>query len=117
MFTKQLDVDVRVKDLQNGQDKVYTGKGTVNLFNEANDILSQIEDPESLDEIFGLLNFAVEAKERAKIRAKVLMDVSGPEKAFEKQVKALMANREAIGKPITLEAATAKIKILMDMAD
>ena len=57
--------------------------------------------------------YAHDLGERAKIRQSLVTAVAGPDKAIEKAVKDLMSARAAAGRPITEEAAKAKVMAMM----
>lgn len=60
------------------------------------------------------VTYAYDLGVRAGIRQNLVTALAGPDKAIEKAIKDLMAARAAAGKPITEEAARAKVKALME---
>jgi len=53
--------------------------------------------------------YANDLGQRNKLRATIVASLEGPEKAIEKMIKDFMAARQAAGKPISEEAARAKV--------
>jgi len=58
--------------------------------------------------------YANDLGQRNKIRATIVASLEGPEKSIDKAVKDFMAARQASGKPISEEAARAKIMAMME---
>jgi len=58
--------------------------------------------------------YANDLGQRNKIRATIVASLEGPEKSIEKAVKDFMAARQAAGKPISEEAARAKVMAMME---
>jgi hypothetical protein len=61
--------------------------------------------------------YANDLGQRNKIRAVIVASLEGPEKAIEKAIKDLMAARQSAGKPISEEAARAKVMAFMADAE
>jgi hypothetical protein len=57
--------------------------------------------------------YAYDLGVRANIRQSLVTAIAGPDKAIEKMVKDMIAARAAAGKPITEEAARAKVALIM----
>lgn len=79
---------------------------------EGNDFLQITEKNPASSLILKALNQGIDQRARASVRARLVRQSEGPEKAIEKQVKALMDARSAAGKPISYEIAKAKIELL-----
>jgi len=58
--------------------------------------------------------YAYDLGVRSKIRQTIVAAMEGPEKAIEKSIKDFMAARQAAGKPISEEAARAKVLAMME---
>lgn len=65
-------------------------------------------------DMLSLVTYAYDLGVRAKIRQALVTAMAGPDKAFEKSVKDIMAMRAAAGKPITEEQARARVQKMMD---
>jgi len=65
-------------------------------------------------ELLRNVTYAYDLGVRAGIRQTLVTAAAGPDKAIEKAIKDFMAARAAAGKPVTLEQATERIKLLMD---
>lgn len=100
MITKPLTVNVTISP-----DLDVEGTGAVQLYSETNDVIAALEDDETAKEVIDLLNFALEAKERTKIRQRTLAANQGPEKAIESTIKNFMKVRESVKKPVTYDEA------------
>lgn len=53
--------------------------------------------------------YSYDLGERAKIRQQLVTAAAGPDKAIEKAIKDYMAARSAMGRPVTMEQARAKL--------
>ena len=67
------------------------------------------ENGNGVIELLKNATYAHDLGQRNKIRATIVASLEGPEKAIEKMIKDFMAARQAAGKPISEEAARAKV--------
>lgn len=72
------------------------------------------KDGNGVLELLSAATYANDLGVRAKIRQALVTAIAGPDKAIEKAVKDLMAARAAAGKPISEEAARARVKAFME---
>ena len=71
----------------------------------ADDVLGLLNDPKTLAELLGDVNYARNLGARSKVRQAIMSTEAGPDKAIEKAIKDMVKARAAVGKPITEEQA------------
>lgn len=95
-------------------DKEFSKGYTKKIYETADDVLGELQDEKALKTVIDNLNYATDLKLRAKVRADILSESAGPEKAVDKMVKDMVKMRAAVGKPITEEQARKIILALQD---
>lgn len=108
MQNKPLKVTVKIGD------KEIEGDGQVELYTTLEDLMPELESAESITEILAHLNFSLEAKERNKIRARVIAANSGPDRAIDSSAKQLVKAYAAMGKTISEDDARKKVLAMMN---
>jgi hypothetical protein len=103
MKTDQGTVTVKFGEEPNVKEfsRAYTQK----TYENADDVLNELQSPESLKTLLSNLNYGTDLKLRVKVRNEILAEQAGPEKSFNKLVADIIKNRAALGKPVTEEQA------------
>jgi TPP-dependent pyruvate/acetoin dehydrogenase alpha subunit len=103
MDTKQFDVEVTVGS---GKDKkTFRRPSESNLWQDRNDILTNIEDDKKLAATLKLINEAEEARVRKDVRAEILKNEAAVAATEEKSVKEFFNMRKNAGEPVTMDEA------------
>ncbi len=107
MKTEQSSVTLKVGTAPD--EKEFTRAYTKVTYETAADVVEAMQNPDGLKAIIGALNYGLDLKLRAKVRQQLDSESAGPEKALEKMIKTLNAQRVALGKPeLPYEVAKAK---------
>jgi hypothetical protein len=77
------------------------------------DVLSLMQDPDKAKTLIANANYGADLKVRATVRAAILNENQGPDKAIEKMAKEMVKARAAVGKTISLEDALAKVRDML----
>lgn len=97
-------VTLNYKD-ENGKDASISSPVTYQVPENDADVISLMQTPDDLKSLLENIAYATNLNARAVVRRKLESQVEGPGKAIEKAIKDLVKAREAMGKPITEEAA------------
>jgi hypothetical protein len=103
--TKSVTVTIGDKDYTKSYDRVS--------FETVDDIMAIFQDVDKTKKFIETANYGTDLKIRAQIRADILNENQGPDKAIEKMAKEMVKARAAVGKVITLEAALAKVREML----
>jgi hypothetical protein len=96
--------------------KTFSRDATKPVYETADDVLGSLQDPKSAKDVIDYLNYAIDLKTRAPIRAAILANEAAAEQAIEKQVKDMIKLRAAAGKPVTEKQARKLVEQLMTMS-
>ncbi len=101
----------------------FAGKSDADLLKEAIGYITDKVLPKDKDgkpvgspvvELLQGFTYAYDLGIRSKIRQQIVSAAAGPDKAIEKAVQDFMKARAAMGKPVTEEAARAKVKAMLE---
>lgn len=108
------EVSVTVKDAISGADKTESSQVSYSEFENAEDVLTFLSgaDKDATADFLGSLNYGVNLKARASVRATLLAKLEGPDKAINKAVEQFIKARAAMNKPVD-EATARKIVTAM----
>lgn len=97
-------VELNVKGA-NGETKTYTGPVTYPELENADDVLSVINTEDGLKKLIAAANYGYNLKARASVRADLQNQAAGPDKSINKAVETMLKAMQALGIPMTEEAA------------
>lgn len=92
--------------------KEITREYTRVTYETADDVLSDLQDPEGLKNILRFVNAGREAIMRAALRNAIMSSEGGPERALDKLVKDIIKMRAAMGKPVSETKAKDMAKLI-----
>jgi hypothetical protein len=111
---KQSTETVTVKVGEGTEAKEFSKTYVRNTAENIDDILKLLQDEKSAKTVISAFNYGSDLKARAAVRAEILNESAGPEKALAKLAADIMKLRASIGKPVTQEKANALAKLQMD---
>lgn len=92
--------------------KEITREYTRVTYETADDVLSELQDPEDIKSILKYVNAGRESTVRTALRNAIMQEEGGPERAFEKLVKDIIKMRAAMGKPVSEAKAKDMAKLI-----
>lgn len=111
MTTKQTEVTVKVGEKDFSRTYDQTEKTSIT----SEDLLSEMQ--KDIKQFTSDWWYGRDLRMKAVVRAAILAEVAGPDKAFEKSVKDFIKMRAAMGKPVTEEQAKKFMKAMAEMEE
>ena len=79
------------------------------------DMLAKLQgDEKEVKQFISDWHYGQDLRAKADVRAKIVAEIAGPEKSFEKMVKDFMKLRETMGKAVSEEQARKIVKMMQD---
>lgn len=98
---KHITSEVEVSVGSGPDKKVFKGPVSYHELETAEDVRPFLDDKAKLTELIDAANYGFNLKARSKVRQTLIAESAGPDNAVAKLIKSIVANRAAVGRPIS----------------